>query len=348
MVRVGIAGIGFMGMIHYLSYAKVRGAKVVAMADCDRKKLSGDWRSIKGNFGPRGKRMDLKGVRTYDRTDELLRDPDVDLVDVCLPPALHRDVTIAALRAGKHVFCEKPIALDARDAQRMVAAAERAGRQLCVGHVLPYFPEYAYIRELADSRKFGRLVGGSFKRVVSNPLWIANYFDADAIGGPMYDLHIHDAHFIRLMFGMPNRVFAAGRLQGDVAKYFTSQFLYDGKRPVAVTATSGVIDQQGRSFTQGFEIHFEQATVLFDFAVIRDKPVVLSPLTVLDAAGKATQPRLGSSDPLRAFEGELKDVARAARDNRPAEMLDGTLARDAVVLCRKQLQSLQSGRVVKV
>ena len=111
MLRVGIAGLGFMGMIHYLSYQKVRGARVAAICEQDRKRLTGDWRDIKGNFGPAGEQMDLSGVATYDDLDAMLDDPAIDMVDITLPPALHAEIACKALRKGKHVFCEKPMAL---------------------------------------------------------------------------------------------------------------------------------------------------------------------------------------------------------------------------------------------
>src|SRR5688572_5631140 len=130
MVRIGIVGIGFMGMIHYLAYRKVRGAKVTALVSRDEKKRAGDWRGIQGNFGPPGEMMDLAGLATYRDLDELLADPRVDLVDICLPPSLHAKTAVAALAAGKHVICEKPISLTAAEADRMVAAAKKAGKLL--------------------------------------------------------------------------------------------------------------------------------------------------------------------------------------------------------------------------
>jgi predicted homoserine dehydrogenase-like protein len=63
MIRIGIVGVGFMGMIHYLASKKLQGAKVVALCSRDKKKLEGDWTSIQGNFGPRGEMMDLRGSR---------------------------------------------------------------------------------------------------------------------------------------------------------------------------------------------------------------------------------------------------------------------------------------------
>ena len=128
MIHVGIAGIGFMGMTHYNAYQKIRGVKVAAICEQDPKRLAGDWRTIKGNFGPQGQMMDLKGIARYAELDKMLADPKIDLVDVCLPPAWHAKVTIAALRAGKHVFCEKPIALNPADATRMVQAAQSGGQ----------------------------------------------------------------------------------------------------------------------------------------------------------------------------------------------------------------------------
>src|SRR5437870_3825641 len=111
MLRIGIAGIGFMGMIHYLAWQKVRGTKVIAIGSRDPKKRAGDWRGIRGNFGPEGTQMDLAGVAAYAEYDELLADAKVDLVDLCLPPGMHAAASCRASAAGKHVLCEKPMAL---------------------------------------------------------------------------------------------------------------------------------------------------------------------------------------------------------------------------------------------
>src|SRR5438034_11700024 len=119
MVRIGIVGVGFMGMIHYLAARKVKGARVEAICSRDEKKLAGDWRDIRGNFGPRGEMMDLSALRTYRQLDKLLADPAIDLVDVCNPTHLHPETAIQALRAGKHVLVEKAIALDPSDADAM-------------------------------------------------------------------------------------------------------------------------------------------------------------------------------------------------------------------------------------
>lgn len=347
MINVGIAGIGFMGMIHYLAYQRVRGAKVRALCEQDPKRRAGDWRTIKGNFGPQGEIVDLKNIAQYGDLDDLLTDPSIDMVDVCLPPSLHAEVTVKALRAGKHVFCEKPIALTTADAKRMVDAADKAGKMLLIGHVLPFFPEFNFAYKAVSSGKYGRLLGGHFKRVISDPLWLPDFYDPKKVGGPMIDLHVHDAHFIRLLCGMPRAVQSVGRMRGEVVEQFSSQFFFDDPTLV-VTAASGVIRQQGRSFTHAFEIHLEKATLLFDFVGLSDGPVLAMPLTVLDDRGRIVRPALDIGDSITPFTAELNEVVRAIKSGKPSRLLAGDLARDALVLCQRQTESVRKGKPVKV
>jgi predicted dehydrogenase len=362
MLKVGIVGIGFMGMIHYHAYQRMRGVRVAAIAERDPVRRAGDWRSIKGNFGPPGEQMDLSKVATYVDIDELLLDADVDMIDICLPTAAHAPMTIKVLQAGKHVFCEKPIALKTADAQSMVAAAEKAGRMLMIGHVLPFFPEYRFAYQAITGGKYGRLLGGHFKRIISDPLWVKNFYDPQVVGGPMLDLHVHDAHFIRLTCGMPRAVQCVGTMRGNVVERFSGQWLFDPpsqanggpandglvKGGFNVTVSSGVINQQGRSFTHGYEIYLESATLLYDFSVIDGQPLLSMPVTVLLKNGKVLQPKLGEGDAITPFENELTEAAKAIKSGTQSPLLQAGLARDAVVLCQKQTQSVVSGKTVKI
>jgi predicted dehydrogenase len=346
MIRVGIAGIGFMGMTHYRAYQEIRGVKVAALCEQDATRLAGDWRSIKGNFGLSGEIMDLSGVAKYADLDEMIADPSLDLIDCCLPPSWHAKVTVAALKARKHVFCEKPIALTPAEATRMVKTAQQTGKLLLIGHVLPFFPEYKFAYETIAAGKYGRLLGGHFKRVISDPTWLPDFYNPATVGGPMLDLHVHDAHFIRLVCGMPKAVQTVGTMRGQVAERFSTQFVYDP--PKMVTATSGVIDQQGRPFTHAYEIYLEKATLLFEYMALPQVGDVSTPVTVLLDNGKVLRPKLSGSGPVDAFYAELSEVVRSVRANAPSPLLAGQLARDAVVLCQKQTESLAKGRAVKV
>ena len=140
--------------------------------------------------------QDLSRIETYATLDELLEDPQIDVVDICLPTSMHVDSALRALRAGKHVFLEKPIALSLRDADRLIAAAERANRQFMVAHVLRYFPEFALVKKLVDEGEHGPVLAAHFKRIIARPAWWDRR-TCRATGGPAIDLHIHDADFVQ-------------------------------------------------------------------------------------------------------------------------------------------------------
>jgi predicted dehydrogenase len=365
VIRIGIVGLGFMGWIHWLAYQKLRGVRVAAV--CDRKpgRLTGDWRGVRGNFGPRGRRVDLAGAATYLDWRELVRDPQVDLVDITLPTAMHAELANAALAAGKHVLCEKPMALSLNDCQRMTAAAKKAGSRepgamskqnsllraprsmLFIAQVLPFFPEYAWALKTIRSGKYGRLRGGSFKRVICDPTWIENYWSAQHVGGPMLDLHVHDAHFIRLLFGPPTSVAAHGRRRGGMPEYWHAQFGF-ADRDVVVQSTCGVIGQTGRSFNHGFEIQLECATLAFEYAVIGGRGRYLCEPMLLDEHGRVRRPRLPEADPLVAFVAELREAAKCVRQGCQSELLDPTLAQDAIRICEAEQKSLFARCVVTV
>ena len=347
MVRVGIAGIGFMGWIHYLAYQHVSGAKLTAFCSRSDKKRAGDWRDIQGNFGPAGEQIDVSEFTAYSSYEALLNDPDIDLVDLCLPPDQHADATIAALQAGKHVLVEKPMALTTDQCEQMVAVAQDVGKQVFVAHVLPFFPEYAHARAVIAGGEYGQLIGGNFKRVISDPLWLEDFYDPQRVGGPLVDLHVHDAHLIRMLFGMPSAVTSTGRIRGEVVEYCDTLFHFDDDPSLVVRATGGVINQQGRPFTHGFEIHLERASLHYELGAFADEVEVM-PLKILTDAGEVVRPELTAGGEIPAFTAEIEEVVRALQQNEPSEILSGELAGDAIRLCYRQTESVKSNTRVKV
>ena len=260
----------------------------------------------------------------------MLEDPSIDLIDVCLPPHLHAEVSIRALNAGKHVFCEKPMALTTPDCERMIEAARKADRQLYVGHVLPFFPEYAHARQLVAEGRHGRLLGGSFKRIISDPTWLKEFYDPAQ-------------SWRRVERIIPASAASQGRRRGEVVEYVQTAFRFPDPSLV-VSAESGVVRPQGRSFTHGFEIHLEKATLQYEFSVFDGKPRLILPLTICDDGGRVLQPSLGDVDPVRAFVSEVSEVARSLESGRPSLLLSGDLARDAVLICQKETDSVLGGR----
>ena len=340
MIKLGIVGVGFMGMMHYLAAQKVKGLKVAAICSRDAKKRSGDWRGIQGNFGPAGEKMDLGSVSRFSSLEEMLDDPEIDLVDICTPPSNHGKAVIAALKAGKHVLVEKPICLEAREADAMMRAAKQSGKLLMVAQVLPFIPEFDFAAQAVRSGKYGKLQAAHFKRLISQPDWSSDVADASQNGGPAIDLHIHDTHFIGLIAGIPRKVFSVGVVEKKAVQYLTTSYIYDAGGP-AITASSGALSQKGRPFCHGFEIYLEDATLLFDSDG--------GGLRLLNKKGKIEVPKLkGTGDPLAAFQSELHMAAEAVASGEEPAYLSGQLARDALVLCHQECQSVVSGKAVTV
>ncbi len=348
MIRIGIVGIGFMGMIHYYGVQRGTGAEVVAICTRDQKKLDGDWTGIQGNFGPRGGIEDLSNIRKYSNIDDLLADEDIDFVDICLPTHLHKSVSIAALKAGKHTLVEKPISIEIDDANEIVDIAEQTKREFMVAHVLPFFAEYAYAKQLVEAGEYGKLLGAHFKRVISKPSWSRDIADIEKSGGPGIDLHIHDTHFIQLLCGVPDAVFSQGKIAGgNFIDYLTTQYIYNDKE-LTVSCSSGAISQKGRAFSHGFEIYLEKATLLFDFSTLAGEPTTSVPLTLITEDGRVEQVDLGEVDPIDAFTAEIQYAVDAINNNEKPIALSGVGARDALLLCYKEAESVKTGKIVQV
>jgi predicted dehydrogenase len=339
MVRIGIVGVGFMGMIHYLAARQLKGAAVTALCSREPRKLAGDWRGIHGNFGPRGEMMDLAHLKKYDHLEALLADPDIDLVDVCNPTHLHAATAIAALRAGKHVLVEKAIALEPADADAMLDAARQAGKLLMVAHVLPFVPEFAYAAHAIRGGDHGRLLAANFTRVISKPDWSAEIGDATKTGGPAVDLHIHDTHFIAYACGVPEAVFSTGVHQDGVVQHLTTLYVY-GEGGPCVACTSGALTQKGRAFVHGYEVFLERATLIYESGA--------KPLTLLGADGRVEPVALAAAGELAGFTAEIQAAADGVASGREPDLLGGRLARDALVMCHKECASVASGQAVPI
>lgn len=337
MVRIGLAGIGFMGMIHFLATKKLSGAKVTAICSRDPKKLDGDWRGIQGNFGPKGDKTDLKGIESYSSFQAMLDDPNIDMVDICTTTDQHAPMAIAALKAGKHVLVEKAIALSTAQADKMIETAQKSGKILMVAHVLPFFGEFDFVLKLARKNTYGRLVAGRLERHISRPEWSKDIGDANKTGGPVIDLHIHDTHFVGLLSGMPGRLSSIGLTNNqDVVEYVSTNYIYGDNGP-ALSATSGAIAMPGRAFQHGFDLQFEKATVAYSSGGI--------PLTVFTKDGKVQQPNLTiSSDPVDAFAREIQCAIQGIKKGAAPEALCPILAREALGLCFQECQSVLQGR----
>lgn len=358
MVRVGIVGIGFMGWTHFAGAtklseqgkptgSKLKGGAVTAVCTRSPEKLAGDWTSIQGNFGPPGPKLDLSKISAYDDHRQLLADPDIDLIDICLPNDQHEAVAIEALKAGKHVLVEKPIATDLKAAERMVAAAKKAGKLLMVAQVLPFFPEFQFAAECAASKKYGKLIAAHFRRVITPPKWSSDMSNFRKLGGWGIDLHIHDNHFISLIGGTPKQVFSRGVLEDGLVNHVHTQYVFDDPG-LTVSAVSGGIAAEGLAFAHGYEMFFEKATLMLSAGTVGGQWCVDRPLTLIQGS-KIISPKLkGGSEWCSAFTAELQAAVDAVKSGDTPRLLSGELARDALKVCFAEARSIATGKPVNV
>ena len=333
-MRAGIVGVGFMSWIHYLAYQRSEIAEMAAFSSRDPKKRSGDWRGIQGNFGPPGEQIDTSGMRVFDSLEGMLDDNSIDLIDICLPPSLHPQAIEKCLAAGKHVLCEKPLALDAATAESLATQAKPG--QLMVAHILPLMPEFKLLVDAKQDGRWGRPVAGRFMRTIGPPDWIPDFYDRSSVGGPLVDLHVHDAHLIRLLFGMPTAAHTVSRKKEGVPMFYETVFEFE-QEDLAVACGGGVIDSPARSFTHGYEVSFENATVRFEFAAYADGSTTLLPVTVMNRDGSLEQPELGDGDPVNSFVAEIDAAARCVDQGEASAILDVQTAVDALKICEMQM-----------
>lgn len=348
MLRVGIVGIGFMGYTHFEGMRALNDVQVTAICTRNPKKLAGDWTSIQGNFGPPGGQVDVSELACYTDYNELIADPNVDLIDVCLPTDKHKEVVLAAIAAGKPVLVEKPIAVSLDDAREMVDAAAAANVRLFVAHVLPFMPEFQYAAETIRSQEHGRLLGGHLRRVICPPDWSDDMSDFRNLGGWGIDLHIHDNHFIAYACGRPKSVYSRGLLQDGFVNHVHTAYAWDNDGP-AVTCVSGGIAASGLQFGHAFEFYFERATLLFEAGTYAGEWHVDRPLSLVTSDGKITHPQLDVSDSwCAAFTEELRTVASSLSSGESAGALDARPALDALEICYAEARSIETGEVTAI
>ncbi|MEW6231666.1 MAG: Gfo/Idh/MocA family oxidoreductase [Chloroflexota bacterium] len=210
MIRVGLIGAGMVGNAHANAYARLPNAQVVAVAD--------------GRADRAQAMAECFEAQAFSTMAELLAGTQVDMIDICLPTPRHAEHTVAALAAGKHVLCEKPIARTLEDAQRMIDAAKEArdrfGSKFMVGQVVRFFPEYARAHDLLRQGVIGQskvartLRGGIF------PAWSADNWLGDFAqsGGVVLDTACHEFDWLRWCFGEVVRVFARGLVYETLAQ----------------------------------------------------------------------------------------------------------------------------------
>lgn len=188
--KIGIIGVGGISNVHIAAYQKNPDVELYAFCDIDEEKLR--------------KKGELYGIkRLYTDANEMLAAlPELDAVSVCTWNSEHAPCAIAALNAGKHVLCEKPMAVNAELARRMIEAAERNQRVLMVGFVRRFGQDCRLVKDFIDAGALGEIYFAKAKYIRRNGNpggWFGDRSRSG--GGPLIDLGVHVIDLLRYLMG---------------------------------------------------------------------------------------------------------------------------------------------------
>lgn len=318
MFKVLVIGAGTMGSVHAEAYAAMDGVQLAGIVDIQTEKG--------------GQLANKLNTRSYASFEEAMAAEQADVVDVCLPTFLHKDYVLKAAEAGKHVICEKPIALNLADAEEMIRTCKEKRVKLFVGHVLRFFPEYGRAKAIVDQGVIGKPAvmrttrGGAFPQA-----WNDWYADMEKSGGLTLDMIIHDFDFLRWCFGEVERVYAKGMYGRGYSRLDYSL--------VTLRFESGVIAHvEGTWAHNSFSMKFEIAGTsgILDYDSSKDKPIVASFRAGAGGAGGVAVPE----SPLleNPYHLELKHFMTCIAENRTPLVSE----RDAVEALKIALAAIES------
>jgi len=331
-LRAGVVGLGMMGRNHVRVWDElVDGVELVAVADPDPVALQ------RASAGRR--------ARGFEDVERMLAEEELDLVSVVAPTSLHRALTLAALRAGANVLVEKPIAATREEALEMIAAAEKAGRMLTVGHIERFNPAIRELRRRLEQGELGRIFQVSATRLGPFPARIRDV-------GVVVDLAPHDLDVMRYLVGSePVRIYAETeqRIHTDHEDLFTGTIKF-ANGVLGVLNINWVTPTKQRLLTVTGERGMYVADYISQDLVFYANPDapetwvnrdVAPPVTTV-TEGEMTRRMVRREEPLVV---ELREFAHAVRDGGPPPV-DPHDAMVALLLARKMVDSALSGEAI--
>ncbi len=259
-MKVALVGIGGMGKNHYNIYSKFEDIEFVAACDIREER-----RQFAKELNP--------NVKLYADYAEMLETEKSDVVDVCTPTFLHKEHAIAALRAGAHVICEKPMALNSEETKEIIDEAKKLGKFFMAAHVVRFMKPYAYLAEAIKSEKYGKLLKLNLRRISPTPTWSwENWFlNEERSGHTVLDLVIHDIDFMQSVLGEPNEVVGAHYSMKGNTNYASAIYLYDN---CSVSIEGGWFNANPKFFTDYLAI-FENGHIQLKDKVVTENGEVV-------------------------------------------------------------------------
>lgn len=341
MIRVGIIGAGFMGRNHFNQYEKMTDrCQVVALCDREADRRAGDWSKVGGNVGDKqGTQRELKGITPYTSWRDLIADPKVDMIDICVPTPAHRELSMAGLEAGKHVLCEKPMSVSVAECDEMLAVAAKSKAKFMIAQVIRFWPEFVYLQQVYKSREFGALRALHIRRHGATPdyslgNWLLN---PELSGGAILDLHVHDVDFVLGLLGKPKKIYARGYAneRGSVDRVHAA---WDYGNNTSICLEGAWDMPTGFGFNMGFSAVFEKAALNYDLDSGQ-------PMQLLRPGQEPTKPALQAED---GYFAEIEYFLQCIERNEQPKVSTPQESRDAVALALLEKESVLSGAPVAV
>jgi predicted dehydrogenase len=340
-INVGIVGLGFMAATHIKAYRNIPSARIHTICNSSGRNLDGDLTKVGGNINANDPvRLDMSTVKATRDCNALLRDPEIDLVDICTPTLQHPEMFAAALDAGKHVICEKPLARDADLARGMLEAARKARTFAMPAMCLRFWPEWAWLKQAIEQNTYGKVLSARFRRVAEPPTWGQKHFPQGAAsGGALLDLHIHDVDFIQFCFGKPRRVFASGysKYTGAI-DHVVAQ--YEVSSGASVHAEGSWAMTPGFGFSMAYTVNFEQATADYD--------LVRAPDNLLRLFRPGHPPETVECPGPDGYIGELEHIISCIQTGKPPTVVTMQDGLAAIQICEAEERSINNRIIAEI
>jgi predicted dehydrogenase len=331
-VRVGILGAGFMGSTHARCFAALPQITVTSIFAPTRQ-----------HAAPLA--TELNATWTA-RQDDILDDDTIDAVSICLPSPQHAAAAVRAIERGKHVLCEKPLALTLDAGQRIVDAAARTQRTVMIAHVLRFWPEYIALQRLVASGDLGRPIAALASRRQAWPAWTSLLGRPDLTGGIAVDLQIHDLDILNWLFGAPASVVAAGARgahTGDWEHSLVTVTYATG----AATAEGSLLMPDSYPFSASLRVLCEAGCVEYTFQAggrsVEMGRAAGSGLVLYPATGVPRRIAVQQED---AYQAEIAYFVACARAGAPADRATPASTLAALRLALAARQALNTGERV--
>ena len=254
MLNFAILGAGAMGGAHTNGLASIENDKVKYIAVCDI-----DEEKAKAFAAEHGI------PKVYTDINDMLKDDEIDVVDLCLPSHMHEKFGIMVCEAKKHLLVEKPIAFEVEPAKRIYDAAKRNGVRIMTAQVLRFWPEYKKIKELYDEGVFGTVRHIYAARLGQLPDWGGGWYaDPAKSGETMLNLTLHDIDFLHYMLGKPISVYSAG-VRDETGCYNDIMNVFKWENGVNAIVDGSLSMTPSYPFTMRFRIAGSKATAEFTY-----------------------------------------------------------------------------------